>query len=204
MPKPDLKLEKDCWDKGLSLVAGIDEAGRGALAGPLVATAVIFPPHQKAPEGIDDSKKLTPTRREKLASEIIKRALCFGIGKIASREIDQKGITWATQQAFYQAIQELEPCPHFIYSDAYQLEKITHIQQKAIIKGDQKVISIAAASILAKVYRDWLMATSYHQRFPQYNFRQHKGYGTREHLRLVRQLGACQIHRRTYLKNIFS
>lgn len=198
MLKP--KVEKLLWKRGRNYVAGVDEAGRGAWAGPLVAAAVIFTPKSEIPPGINDSKLLTPKKRFSLFFSIIKSADTFSLSQVTPREIDQWGITWATQQASYQAIESLAVVPDFILTDAYPVQKLKRIRQKAIIKGDQKILSIAAASILAKVYRDWLMSKIYHRQNPQYNFQKHKGYGTQEHRALIQQWGICAIHRRSYLK----
>ncbi|OQX51460.1 ribonuclease HII [candidate division CPR3 bacterium 4484_211] len=195
--------EKSLWRKGYQHVAGIDEAGRGALAGPLVSAAVVFDPTKPIPKGINDSKLLSPKRRQALALQIIKTAKNFSWAQISARQIDQKGISWATQEAFYQTVLDLEEEPDFIFLDAYRAAKIKNISQQALIKGDQKILSVAAASILAKVFRDWLMAKTYDALYPIYNFKKHKGYGTKEHITIIKKVGICPIHRKSYLNPLW-
>ncbi|MBU0708895.1 ribonuclease HII [Patescibacteria group bacterium] len=198
----NLKAEKSLWKKGYHLLAGIDEAGRGAWAGPLVAAAVAFTQKSKIPAGINDSKQLSPTKRLSLANAIIKSGTDYGLGIVSAEQIDQKGIIWATQLAFYRAVKELTSKPEMVLTDAYPINKLDPEKQKAIIRGDQQILSIAAASIIAKVYRDWLMSQIYHIQYPQYYFQKHKGYGTQQHRELINKWGTCSIHRRSYLRSL--
>ena len=180
---------------GYRLVAGLDEAGRGPLAGPVVAAAVILP-SRCALDGLNDSKQLSEADRERLYEEITRRALGVGTGLATEREIDTMNILEATRLAMTRAIQVLSPSPEVLLLDAVTLPFIT-LPQRPIIKGDSLSVSIAAASIVAKVSRDRLMG-AYHQRYPQYNFQCHKGYATSEHLRLLAAYGPCEIHRRSF------
>jgi len=180
---------------GFQHIAGIDEAGRGPLAGPVVAAAVILPADYRNGE-INDSKQLTPLLRERLFIEIKNVALSYAVSVISPAEIDQIGILNATKLAMRQAVLKLDPEPDFILIDAVSIN-LDGIPQMAIIKGDEKVFSIAAASILAKVTRDHLMM-KYHQRFPDYGFDQHMGYGTEVHLKAILKHGPSPIHRMTF------
>ena len=184
------------------MVAGVDEVGRGAFAGPLVAAAVVFKSAKSMPVGLNDSKQLAPSRRLEMARRIIATADAIGFGQASSDSIDENGITWATQRVFAEAVLELGASPDFILVDAYRVRDLIHIRQKAIVKGDQQVAVIAAASIMAKVYRDYLMTTMYHLCFPRYNFKQHKGYGTQLHRELIIKFGPCSIHRKSFLTNL--
>ncbi|HEX8457550.1 MAG TPA: ribonuclease HII [Pyrinomonadaceae bacterium] len=181
---------------GHRMVAGLDEVGRGALAGPVVAAAVILDPDAPLPEGLDDSKKLTPAARERIAEELKQTALCYGVGLIPPEEIDRTNILVATRRAMCRALGELKPCADFLLIDALQLREV-QLPQRAIIRGDSVSASIAAASVIAKTYRDALMR-DYHQLYPEYNFAAHVGYGTRAHLEALRTHGACPIHRRSF------
>lgn len=176
-------------------VAGLDEAGRGAWAGPVTTAAAIFAPDVII-DGVNDSKKLTPKKREKLFDEICAKCLCYGIGMIESDEIDQINILEATKKAMLIAIASLSIRPDFLLVDG-NMTLNTEIAQAAIIDGDALSHSIAAASILAKVTRDRLM-TALSQSYPQYGFENHKGYGTREHQMALRQNGVLTIHRKSY------
>jgi len=182
-------------DQGFQLITGTDEAGRGPLAGPVVAAAVIFDESYKN-EKIHDSKKLTPIEREQLFIEIKNSALSYAIGIVGWKQIDEMGILNASKLAMRQSILKLDPKPDFILSDAVSIN-VTDIPQMAIIKGDDKIFSISAASILAKVTRDHLMM-SYHKKYPQYGFAQHMGYGTEVHLKMIKKHGPCQIHRMSF------
>jgi len=180
---------------GYRFVAGLDEAGRGPLAGPVVAAAVILP--RRCPlTGLQDSKQVAEPERDRLYGEIARRALGVGIGVATAREIDAMNILEATRLAMGRAIQALAPSPDFLLIDAVMLPSV-RVPQRAIIKGDGLSVCIAAASIMAKVSRDRLMR-DYHRRYPQYNFQAHKGYPTSEHLRLLATHGPCAIHRRTF------
>ncbi len=181
---------------GFRFIAGVDEVGRGALAGPVVAAAVILDPERPVPDGLDDSKKLTARQRERLAGEILQVAVAFTVGQVEPEEIDRINILQASRLAMLEAIRQLDPCADYLLIDALQLKE-AELPQKAIIHGDSISASIAAASIIAKTYRDALMR-SFHEVYPQYNFARHVGYGSREHLGALRQHGPCRIHRKSF------
>lgn len=194
-PPDMLHFETARLAKGYRHIAGLDEAGRGPLAGPVVAAAVILPPGERYP-GIKDSKQLRPAQREKAFDLIREKALAFSIAEVSHEEIDALNILVASRKAMERAVRGLAPVPGFLLIDGIvPLE--TEIPQQCIKKGDQRSQSVAAASILAKVTRDRLME-AFHRRYPQYNFKQNKGYGTREHMEALRTHGACPIHRRTF------
>ncbi|PIZ72330.1 ribonuclease HII [Candidatus Peregrinibacteria bacterium CG_4_10_14_0_2_um_filter_43_11] len=176
-------------------IAGTDEAGRGPLAGPVVAAAVIFDPDYHN-DAIHDSKQLTALQREQLFIEIKNTALSYAVAIISQAKIDEIGILNASKLAMRQAVLKLDPTPDFILTDAVALN-IMGIPQEAIVKGDQKVFCIAAASILAKVTRDHLMQ-KYHQKYPVYGFDQHMGYGTELHMTAIKTHGPCPIHRMSF------
>jgi ribonuclease HII len=188
-------FEAETYNAGYNLIAGIDEAGRGPLAGPVVASAVILPKGICIPS-IDDSKKLLEKKREQLYDVILKEAVSIGIGIVDEKTIDEINILQASILAMKIAIGQLNIKPDFILSDAVSLPDM-NIPQKAIIKGDSKSISIAAASIIAKVTRDRLMC-EYHKKYPMYKFISNKGYGTAKHLEMLKRYGPCEIHRRTF------
>jgi len=190
-----LKFEAELSHRGYLFPAGVDEAGRGPLAGPVVAAAVIFPIGLFI-EGVRDSKLLTPLQREKLYPTIQSQAIDYGIGIVDHEVIDRVNILQATRLAMSQAVLALEKSPDFLLIDAVNLPDVA-IPQWAIVKGDTLCHLIAAASILAKVTRDRLML-EYHQAYPQYNFFSHKGYGTAEHLKKLKEYGPCPIHRRSF------
>ena len=185
---------------GYRAICGIDEAGRGPLAGPVVAAAVIFPPSPAllglALEGIRDSKQLTPLQRERLFDSIHKQALSVAVGVVDNETIDQINILNATLLAMGKSVAALAIPPDYLLIDALTLPDVA-IPQKGIIRGDAQSVSIAAASIIAKVTRDRLM-DQYHEEFPQYNFTVHKGYGTKEHFDKMRYYGPCRLHRKTF------
>jgi ribonuclease HII len=189
------KEEKNLRQHGYQLIAGIDEAGRGPLAGPVVAAAVILPADYRNSE-INDSKQLTALQRERLFVDIKNAALTYAVGIVSPKEIDEIGILNATKLAMRQAVLKLDPKPEFILIDAVAIN-VDGIPQMAIIQGDAKVFSIAAASIVAKVSRDRLMA-KYHRQFPQYGFDQHMGYGTEIHLKVLSEHGPSPIHRMSF------
>jgi ribonuclease HII len=194
--KPDLWLfEKRALRKGYSLVAGIDEAGRGPLAGPVVSAAVIFP--DAIPEiGINDSKKLSPRKREYLFDIICEYAVSFGIGVVGHEKIDQINILQAALCSMSQAVETLNPVPDYLLVDG-TFGINSDLPQQTIPKGDSLSISIAAASILAKVTRDRIME-AFHNDYPQYGFNSHKGYPTRLHKDAIKKHGPCPIHRRSF------
>lgn len=193
-------FEKDAYLEGYQIVAGIDEAGRGPLAGPVVAAACILR-EDKPILGLDDSKKLSPAKRDNLYDEILEKALCFSVIRIEHDVIDEINILEATKRAMRQCVQALSVTPDLLLIDAVDL-KDTGIPVRPIIKGDAKSNSIAAASILAKVTRDRIMV-EYDSVYPGYGFAKHKGYGTREHYEAIEALSLCPIHRRTFLKGHF-
>lgn len=191
----DLTYELVLWNQGLQWIAGIDEAGRGPLAGPVVAVAVIFPPHFFLPQ-IDDSKKLRPEIRKVCYQKIVQSAIAIGIGIVDVHEIDRLNIHQASFEAMRKAIASLSVLPQYLLVDGFSIPKIS-IPQTALIKGDQKCFTIAAASIVAKVTRDRMMQ-EYDKLYPMYGFARHKGYGTREHVQAILKYGPCEIHRKTF------
>jgi ribonuclease HII len=190
-----LKFEAELSRGGYLFPAGVDEAGRGPLAGPVVAAAVVLP-NGLFIVGVRDSKQLTPLQREKLCRTIQLQAVDYGLGIVDHGVIDRVNILQATRLAMRQAVLALKKPPDFLLIDAVSLPDMT-IPQWVIIKGDTLCHSISAASILAKVTRDRLML-EYHQAYPQYNFCSHKGYGTAEHLKKIKEYGPCPIHRRSF------
>jgi len=184
--------EKEAYEQGYKYIAGLDEVGRGPIAGPVAAGAVILPEGYGL-EGADDSKKLSPKKRSKLAAEIKKDALAWAVAYIYPPYLDKINILNATRKAMQLAINNLNITPDYLLIDALKLDDID-IKQRAIIKGDSLSISIACASILAKVARDESMQEC-DQCFPGYNFSKHKGYATREHLTKLFENGPCRIHR---------
>lgn len=190
-------FEKDAFLEGFRIVAGIDEAGRGPLAGPVVAAACILR-EDKPILGLDDSKKLSPAKREILYEEILEKALCYSVVRIEHDVIDDINILEATKRAMRTCVLELVVKPDLLLIDAVDL-KGTGIPVRPIIKGDAKSNSIAAASILAKVSRDRIMV-EFDSVYPGYGFAKHKGYGTKEHYEAIETLSICPIHRRTFLK----
>jgi ribonuclease HII len=181
--------------QGLTLIAGVDEVGRGPLAGPVVAAAVILPAGIDLP-GLRDSKRLSPEVRAALDGQIRRRALALAVREVGPRQIERQGILAASLFAMARAIQDLALMPEMVLVDGSQPLPLTYPQQP-VIKGDDRCPSIAAASVVAKVHRDRLMETL-HRRYPQYNFARHKGYATAEHLEALRCWGPCALHRRTF------
>lgn len=192
----DLYLfEHQAKSRGYKLVAGIDEAGRGPLAGPVVAAAVILHPGQ-AIDGVNDSKKLTHKQRDQLFGMIMAQALSVGIGSASPETIDRINILQATRLAMLQAVESLTPAPEFLLIDGITTID-SRLPQQTIKQGDSRCASIAAASIIAKVTRDRLML-EYDQSYPAYGFAGHKGYGSSEHMAAIRKHGPCPIHRKTF------
>jgi ribonuclease HII len=181
--------------QGLTLIAGVDEVGRGPLAGPVVAAAVILPAGVDLP-GLRDSKRLSPEVRAALDGQIRRQALALAVREVGPRQIEQQGILAASLRAMAWAIQDLSLVPEMVLVDGRQPLPLTYPQQP-VIKGDDRCPSIAAASVVAKVHRDRLME-ALHRRYPQYNFARHKGYATAEHLEALRCWGPCVLHRRTF------
>jgi ribonuclease HII len=182
--------------EGYTLIAGVDEVGRGCLAGPVVAAACILDAQRPLPKWLDDSKKLTAKRREEVADELREQALAYAIAEVDAAEIDRVNILEATKNAMRSAIAQLVPAADYLLIDALQLRDV-RLPQRALIKGDSISASIAAASILAKTYRDNLMV-GYDSEYPQYGFAGHKGYGAAVHLASLRVHGPCPLHRRTF------
>jgi ribonuclease HII len=190
-----LRFETELWDEGLVHVAGVDEAGMSPLAGPVVAAAVILPVGCRLP-GVDDSKKLDPGPREELAPVIRQHAVAWAVGVVEHDEIDRINIYRAGLLAMLRAVQGLASAPQALLVDARRLREV-NVPQKAIIHGDARSLSIAAASILAKTTRDLRMC-QLEQEFPGYGFARHKGYPVKEHFEALERLGPCAIHRRSF------
>jgi ribonuclease HII len=189
--------EKEAYDKGIKLVAGIDEAGRGPLAGPVVAASVILPKGVFI-DGLNDSKKLSPKKRDELFEVIKGKALSYSVGIVDEKYIDETNILVATKKAMLIAVQALEIKPELLLIDAVKLDSVD-INQISIIKGDALSISIAAASIIAKVTRDRLIVEM-DEKYPLYGFVKHKGYGTKDHISAIKKYGICPIHRVSFTK----
>ncbi len=196
---PSLAEERKLWRVGFARVAGLDEAGRGALAGPIVAGAVILPAQTRRAglwAEVQDSKLLSPQRRQELAERIKEQAAAWSLGQASASEIDARGIAPATRLAMRRAVRALSPCPDHLLLDWVQLKSL-NLPQLSFAKGDLRIVSIAAASILAKVHRDRLLR-QLHERFPAYGFNSHKGYAARTHLAAIEKLGPCPAHRRSF------
>ncbi|QBD79136.1 ribonuclease HII [Ktedonosporobacter rubrisoli] len=199
---PTLEEEMTLFEQGYSFVAGLDEAGRGCLAGPVVASAVILPLQEDTRDvlelfaGVNDSKQLTMPTRERLYDVIMQHAVAVGIGVGSVEIIDERNILQATKYAMRSALEQLSPPAQALLLDALLLPGIS-LPQRSIIKGDARCLSIAAASIIAKVTRDRMML-ELHKSYPEYHFDQHKGYGTPAHLNALRQYGATPQHRRSF------
>lgn len=201
--------EKELREKGFNMICGIDEAGRGPLAGPVVVASVIMPEGSMI-EGVNDSKKVSEKKREKLYEQIIEEAVAYGVGIIDQNEIDRINILNATKEGLTLCIKELEKDlkeknrgiekPEIILVDALTKIDTDHIPYQSIIKGDAKSYSIAAASIIAKVTRDRIMR-QWDEVYPEYGFAKHKGYGTAMHISAIKQYGICPLHRKTFVKN---
>ncbi len=191
-----IEFEQQARDAGYRFIAGVDEVGRGCLAGPVVAAACILDLDRELPAALDDSKKLTADVRENIAEELKQTAIAFAIGQVEADEIDRINILEATKKAMLQAIATLSVPADFVLVDALRLKQL-HLPQRAIIKGDSVSASIAAASILAKTYRDALM-TEYAIEYPDYGFDGHKGYGAVSHLEALKKHGPCILHRKSF------
>ncbi|MDI6804191.1 MAG: ribonuclease HII [Bacteroidota bacterium] len=190
-----LTYERELWQTGKRFVAGVDEAGRGPLAGPVVAAAVVFP-RELVIDGIKDSKTLSEKKRTDLFEQIHLKALSIGVGIVDHALIDEINVLNATFKAMHKAIGELEPAPeHLLVDGPYFVE--LNIPALKIVDGDSKCFTIAAASIIAKVIRDNMMI-EYDKLYPQYGFAKHKGYGTEEHIEAIRKYGFCEIHRKSF------
>ena len=204
------KIEEELYLQGVTSIAGIDEVGRGPLAGPVVVACVVMP-RDSMIEGVNDSKKVSEKKREKLYDQIIEESIAYGVGIISQTEIDRINILNATKEGLTTAIKEMEKNlqerkrgfdkPEIILVDALTKIDTDHIPYRSIIKGDAKSYSIAAASIIAKVTRDGIMR-QWDEVYPMYGFAQHKGYGTAAHIAAIKEYGLCPIHRRSFVKNI--
>jgi ribonuclease HII len=192
---PDLRYERKLWNSGIAMVAGVDEAGVGPMAGPVVAAAVIFAPEEFI-SGVHDSKQLSAEQREPLYEAIRARAIAVGIGTADCEEIDRLNIFWATMRASCRAVAALGRVPDHVLIDGRPIRGLD-LPQTNIVGGDRKSFCIAAASIVAKVTRDRMML-EYDASFPGYGFAQHKGYCTNDHMEALRALGPCAIHRRSF------
>ncbi|MEE0808879.1 MAG: ribonuclease HII [Acutalibacteraceae bacterium] len=197
---PDFSYEKLAKEKGYSFVCGVDEAGRGPLAGPVCAAAVILPDDVQI-EGLNDSKKLSEKKREALYDVICEKAIAYSICYGTLEEIEQYNILEATYIAMNRAINSLNVKADFALIDGNRIPRNIAIPCETVIKGDAKSCSIAAASILAKVTRDRLLL-EYDKKYPQYGFAAHKGYGTKAHYEAIKEHGVCEVHRLSFLKNV--
>lgn len=194
------KFELELYNKNVKYIAGIDEAGRGPLAGPVVVGCVIMKPESFI-EYINDSKKLSEKKRELLYEKITEEAIAWSVGIVNEQEIDELNILNATKKALTMAIDKLEIKPDVILVDALDKIDTRGIKYISIIKGDAKIYSISAASIIAKVTRDRIMR-EYDEVYPEYGFKAHKGYGTAKHIQAIKEYGICNLHRRTFVKNL--
>ena len=194
------KIDMSVFDEGYELVCGIDEAGRGPLAGPVVVAAVVMPKNSMI-EGVNDSEKVSEKKREKLYDLIIQEAICYGVGIVDQNEIDRINILNATKAGLTQAVQSLQKKPDIILVDALSNIDTCGVPYRSIIKGDAKSYSIAAASIIAKVTRDRIMR-EWDKVYPQYGFEKHKGYGTAAHIAAIKENGLSPLHRLSFVKNI--
>lgn len=194
---PNFDEERFLWKSGYNYVAGVDEVGRGCFAGPVVSAAVILPSDFTATDEINDSKLLTPEKREMLSDVIIKHALSYSIAEINVAAINKHGIGKATQMSFRKAIKLLHVQPEYILIDAFYINRLRRNNQKPIVHGDNKSISIAAASIVAKVYRDNIMR-NLHSKYNIYDFFTNKGYGTKKHREAIRLHGLSNLHRTSF------
>ena len=193
------EIENELYSKGFNKICGIDEAGRGPLAGPVVVAAVVMP-EDSFIEGVNDSKKVSEKKREKLYDEITNSAVAWGVAIIDQKEIDDINILNATKKGLTMAVMELSEKPDIILVDALTGIDTLGIPYQSIIKGDAKSYSIAAASIIAKVTRDRIMR-QWDEIYPEYGFEKHKGYGTKAHIEVIKNKGICPIHRKSFVKN---
>ncbi len=196
---PDFSYENEKREQGYKFVCGIDEAGRGPLAGPVCAAAVILPPDLDF-EGVNDSKKLSEKKREKLYDEITEKAVSWSVAFASVNEIEKYNILGATYLAMERAADGLKIPADFALIDGNRTPPNLKIPSLTVVKGDSKSLSIAAASIIAKVTRDRLL-NEYDEIYPQYKFLQHKGYGTKVHIEAIKEFGPCDIHRPSFIKN---
>lgn len=190
-------FEKSLWKQNLAYVVGLDEVGRGAWAGPMVAAAVVFPQNTNLKFQLFDSKMLSPKNRETLSEQIISQSLTYGIGQVEALEIEKMGLARANQVVFYRALEKLTQKPDHYLVDAFYLKFISQVKQTPIVHGDIFSASIAAASIIAKNYRDKLMI-NLSEKYPKYSFASHKGYGTKLHQEAILKYGLTDMHRKNY------
>ncbi|MFK7845517.1 MAG: ribonuclease HII [Rhodothermales bacterium] len=193
---PSLSIEQSYWQKGYLHVAGIDEAGRGCLAGPVVAAATIFP-QGFVLKGVNDSKKLSPQKRAELAKEITKTAISVGVGLCTPEEIDELNILWAAMEAMRRAVQNLTPAPHYLLIDGNRAFPDSPWPYETVIKGDARSFTIAAASIIAKTVRDDMMRCL-HEDYPEYGWASNMGYPTKKHYEALAQYGSTPLHRQSF------
>lgn len=193
------EIDKSYFKEGYNYICGIDEAGRGPLAGPVVVAAVIMPKDSMI-EGVNDSKKVSEKKREKLYELIIEEAISYSVGIVDQNEIDRINILNATKAGLTEAVRTLKVKPELILVDALTNIDTCGVPYKSIIKGDAKSYSIAAASIIAKVTRDRIMR-EWDNVYPQYGFASHKGYGTAKHILAIKEYGPCPLHRKSFIKN---
>ena len=196
-----LVFERECLAQGKKYIAGVDEVGRGPLAGPVVCASVIMPlDDESLIMGIDDSKKLSEKKREELSAKILEKAIAYKICLVDNERIDQINILNATKECMCECVNALAVKPDVLFVDALKLD--VDVEQKSLIGGDAKSYTIGAASIIAKVYRDRLML-EYDEKYPEYGFAKNKGYGTKAHIDAIKGVGPCPIHRRTFIKNFW-
>ena len=195
----NLEYERKYLDAGKRLVAGVDEVGRGPLAGPVVCAAVIMPTDDII-DGVTDSKKLSEKRREELSAIILKKAIAYSIFQVSEQEIDEINILQAVKKCMTGAVNGLSVKPDIVLVDGLNIG--LPFNAEYIVKGDLKSYTIGCASIVAKVFRDNLM-TEYAKEFPEYGFDKHKGYGTKAHIDKIREIGPCSLHRKTFIKNFW-
>lgn len=193
------EYENKLHEEGLQYIAGIDEAGRGPLAGPVVVGVAIMKPDSFI-EGINDSKKISESKREKLYEQITEEAIDWSVGIVTEKEIDEINILNATKRALEKALDNLRVRPDRILVDALEHIDTKGVPYTSVIKGDAKIYSISAASIIAKVTRDRIMR-EYDEVYPEYGFAKHKGYGTAAHIKAIKENGPCPLHRKTFIKN---
>ena len=194
------EIENSVYKEGYNLICGIDEAGRGPLAGPVVVASAIMPKDSMI-EGVNDSKKISEKKREKLYDLITAEAISYGVGIVSQEEIDEINILNATKKGLTESLEQLEPKPDIILVDALRDINTIGIPYRSVIKGDAKIYSIACASIIAKVTRDRIMK-EWDRVYPQYGFVSHKGYGTAKHIAAIKEFGLCPLHRRSFTKKL--
>lgn len=197
-----LFYENEAINKGYDIVCGVDEAGRGPLAGPVFAAAVILPKGHIV-DGVNDSKKLSEKKRDMLYDKIIDECVCYSIGTASEKEIDEINILQATFLAMRRAVEGLEIKPQFALVDGNRTPILNGVEVETVVKGDAKSESIAAASIIAKVSRDRYMLEMA-EKYPEYHFEKHKGYGTKLHYEMIEQYGICELHRKSFLKKVLN